>query len=264
MCEIPPEAWRNWLRSFRERFIAKQGWTNKEAKLRIRDGWACVRDGRVHVMDGDDQRPAGAVPVFQMLTPGGWKLPIRLEERLSGLVTKAMTSDRSPRDIVMGLLSRVDHAEGKDESDEIKQKRHSAAFWAYQLLSACEDKALSGVVGSDFFWQVPLSAYQAGYRHAILDLYRDPQLLADLVKAQAFQSGRSADELTRRLEASWLELRAKRGRRTPKPREVAEAAGGMWSDVDACWQFDDLSSLPSVSHRGLCERLKVIRRKHRT
>jgi hypothetical protein len=84
-----PEAWGDWLRSFRERFIAKQGWTNKEAKLRIRDGWACVRDGRVHVMDGDDQRPAGAVPVFQMLTLGGWKLAIRLEERLSGSQTSS-------------------------------------------------------------------------------------------------------------------------------------------------------------------------------
>ena len=124
----------------------------------------------------------------------------------------------------MGLLRRVEHADGKDESDEIKQKRHCAAFWVHQLLDACEDKALAVVTESDVFWQVPLSAYQAGYRHAILDLYRDPQLLADLVKAQAFQSGRSADELTRRLEASWLELRIERGRHPSREKSQRRLA----------------------------------------
>ena len=75
--------------------------------------------------------------------------------------------------------------------------------WPIEQRDACEDKALADVVDTDPFWQVPLSAFQAGYRHATLGLYRNPQLLADLVKAQAFQSGRRPDELTRRLEASW-------------------------------------------------------------
>jgi hypothetical protein len=253
-----PEAWSDWLRSFRERFIAKQGWSEREAKLRIRDGWACIRDGRVHVLDGDDQRPADAVPVFQMLTPGGWELPIWIQERLTGLLTKAVSSQRSPRDIVMGLLSQVEHAGGPGESDEIKQKRHSAAFWAHQLLDACEDESLAEVSGTDVFWQVPLYAYQAGYRRAILELYQNPKLFGDLTKAQAFQSGRDQDELTRRLEASWLELRVKRGRRTPKPREVAEAAGGKWNVVDAFWQFGKRS----MSQGALCQRLKDIRHRH--
>ena len=73
---------------------------------------------------------------------------------------------------------------------------------------------LAGVVDTDPFWQVPLCAFQAGYRHAILGLYRNPQLLGDLVKAQAFQSGRSPDELTRRLEASWRS-------RAPQVRQLA-------------------------------------------
>ena len=131
---------------------------------------------------------------------------------------------------MLGLLSQIEHADGQDESDEIKQKRHNAAFWVCQLLDACEDEALAGVIESDVFWQVVLSAFQAGCRHAILDLYRDPQLLADLVKAQAFQSGRSPDELSRCLEASYLERRAVLGR-DPTPREVAEAAGGVWSET---------------------------------
>ena len=75
-----------------------------------------------------------------------------------------------------------------------------------------------------------------GRRITVLELYKDPQAFHDLIKAQSFQSGRSPDELTRRLEASWRELRARRGR-PPKLQEVAKAAGGKWSDTDACWQF---------------------------
>jgi hypothetical protein len=130
------------------------------------------------------------------------------------------------------------------------------------LLDACEDKALAEVVDNDVFWQVPLSAYQAGYRQAILELYRNPQLLADLVKAQAFQSGRKPDEVSRRLEGSYLELLAKLGRE-PSSREVTRAAGGVWSALDECWQFDGLKGLPDVTYRGILERLKDIRRKHR-
>jgi hypothetical protein len=263
MSAIPPDIWIEWLAAYRESFIAKQGWAPKEAQGRIRDASVCVRDGRVYVLADDSQQPEGAVPVFLILTPGGWKLPIRILDRFTGLVAKAMSSQRSPRDIVLGLLDSANHAGGQEESDENKKNRHSAAFWSHQLLDACEDETLSGIVESDVFWQVPLSAYQAGYRQAILDLYRDPQLLADLVKVQAFQCGRSPDELTRFLEERFLELLAERGR-PPKPREVAEAAGGRWDELDDRWQFDDISSLPSVSHRGLCERLKVIRRKHRT
>ena len=159
------------------------------------------------------------------------------------------------------MLDRASHAGGQDESDEIKQKRHKAGFWNWQLLDACEDEALSGVIGSDAFWQVVLYALQAGRRHAILELYQTPQLLADLIKAQAFQSGRSPDELSRRLEARFLELLAKLGRH-PKPREVAEAAGGVWSEIDDCWQFDDLKSMPSVPSGALYDRLDKIRRKH--
>jgi hypothetical protein len=260
-----PDSWCEWLHSFRERLIAAKGWSDKKAKLRIRDAWVCVR-GQVHVLTNDAPRPVDAVPAFQVLTPGGWKTPIEILERLTGLITKAMTSERSPRDIVLGLLSYVEHSDDPDESDEIKQKRHNAAYWGHQLLDACEDATLSGVVDSDVFWQVVLYAFQAGRRHEILDRYLNPQALADLLKAQAFQSGRAPDELSRHLEASFLELQTMLGR-DPKPREVVKAAGGRWDDIDNCWEFDDIDGLPSVTHRGLCERLKVIRRirrKHRT
>ena len=45
-----------------------------------------------------------AVPVFEIRTLGGWKRPIEITDRLTGLVGKAMTSQRSPRDIVFKTL----------------------------------------------------------------------------------------------------------------------------------------------------------------
>ena len=252
-----PDVWRDWLHSFREQLIAAQGWTEKEAKLRIRDAWACVRDGRVHFLANDGQLPADAVPVFQTLTPGGWKPPIEILDRLTGLITMAMSSQRSPRDIVLGLLDLANHADGPDESDEIKQKRHNAAYWGHQLLDACEDEALTGVVETDVFWQALLYAFQAGGRHTILALCRDPQLLSDLIKAQAFRSGRNPDALTQRLEASYLALRRERGR-LPKPGAVAKAAGGKWLRGNDCWQF----GTQLIGTEALYSRLKDIRQRH--
>jgi len=261
MNDITTDPWSDWLRSFREHFVAANKWTEKEAKLRIRDGWAVVRDGQVHVLTEGSQQPADAVPVFRQLTAGGWELPIQIHERLTGLVSRAMSSQRSPRDIVLGLLDRANHADGPNEDNETKQKRDNAAFWVCQLLDACEDEALAGVVEGDVFWQAILSALQAGRRLSILALYRNPQLLADLVKAQAFQSGRKPDELSRCLEASWLDRRAVLGR-DPAPREVAEAAGGVWSEIDDCWEFDNLKSLPSIPNGVLYDRIERIRRRY--
>jgi hypothetical protein len=261
MNDATPEAWSEWLRSFRARFIAAQGWSEKEAKRRIRDAWAVVRDGRVHVLASADQRPADAVPVFEILTPGGWMRPIEITDRLTGLVGQAMSSDRSPRDIVLGLLSQVEHADGQHESHEIQQKRSKAAFWAWQLLDACEDEALGRVVDSDAFWRAVLYALQAGRRFTILERYRDPQVLADLIKAQAFARGRGPDELSRHLEASRLERRAVLGR-NPAPQEVFEAAGGVESKIDECWDFEGLETMPSIPTGALYDRLDKIRRRH--
>ena len=162
---------------------------------------------------------------------------------------------------MLGLLSQVEHTDGPERIRRDQTEASRAAFWGYQLLDACEDETLAGVIGSNAFWQALLYAFLAGRRHTILELYRDPQLFDDLIKAQAFQSGRSPDELTRQLEASWLELRTELGRH-PKPREVAEAAGGVWSEIDDCWQFDHLDGLPSVPSGALYDRLDKIRRKH--
>jgi hypothetical protein len=90
MSDNSPDAWREWLCTFRKRFVAAQGWTRKDAKRYLRDGWV--------------------------------------------VCAMAILSRRSPRDIVLGLLSQVEHADGPDESDEIKRKRHAAAFWT------CENK----------------------------------------------------------------------------------------------------------------------------
>ena len=253
--------WAEWLADFRQRLIKERGWTEKEAKLRIRDAWVIVRDGRIHVLTKDAQRPADAVPIFEVRTPSGWKRPIEITDRLTGLIGKAMTSQRSPRDIVLGLLDLANHAEGQDESAEIKQKRDKAAFWICQLLDACEDKGLAGVVGSNVFWQVPMSAFQAGYHHAILNRYRDQELLADLIKAQAFQGGRGPDELSRCLEASWVERQAVL-KRDPTPQEVFKAAGGVWSPIDDCWDFEGLKAMPSIPTGALYDRLDKIRRKY--
>ena len=76
MRDLPPEAWGEWLRAFREAFINSARLDREGSQLRIHDGWACVRDGRVHVLDDDSQRPWDAVPVFRVRTPGGLLLPI--------------------------------------------------------------------------------------------------------------------------------------------------------------------------------------------
>ena len=110
------EAWNEWLNSFRERFIAEKGWTAKDAKRCLLDGWVVVRDGRAHALTEGSQRPADAVPVFEMLTPGGWKPPIQIIDRLTDLIAKAMSSQRSPRVIVLGLLDLANHADGPDVS----------------------------------------------------------------------------------------------------------------------------------------------------
>jgi hypothetical protein len=261
MNDASDKPWNGWLTKFKQRFIKANKWTDKEAKLHLRDGWAVVRDGRVHILEDGSQRPANAVPVFQMLTPGGWKLPIWILEALTGLVGKALSSGRAPQDIVLGLLGKIAHCDSQEESDEVKAQRHKAAFFGYQLLDACEDATLAGVIESDVFWQAVLHALQAGYHHAILELYRDPQLLADLVTAQSFQAGRKPDELSRYLEASWLDRRAVLGR-DPNPSEVAKAAGGVWSEIDDCWEFDDLAGLPSLTSGALYDRLERIRHKH--
>lgn len=157
-----PEAWGDWLRSFREQFIAAEGWDVKEAKRCIRDQWVVVRGVHLHGLPGGDQRPADAILIFEVLTSGGWKRPIRIVERLTGLVTKAMTSQRAPRDIVIGLLSQIEHAEGPDESDEVLRQRHTAALWARQLLALCEHEAFSEVAGTDIFWSLLIYAIQTG------------------------------------------------------------------------------------------------------
>jgi hypothetical protein len=250
--------YKHWLADFRQRFIKAKGWSEKDVKQRIKDGYVCVREGRIQELPDGDKLPAAAVPVFYVLTPGEWKLPLMIHERLTGLVTRALTSDNSPKDIVLGLLAKIEHPEGEHESKEIQQKRHSAAFWGEQLLDAWKDPGLSSVIESDAFWQAILSAFQAGRRLTIIELYQTPQLLADLIRAQAFGSGRSPDELTKRLTKSYLELRAEHGR-SPKLKEVAKAAGGKWSNTEACWLFDELTP---VTPRGLCERLKDIHRKY--
>ncbi len=131
------DAWIDQLNSLREQFVAAQGWTEKEAKLRLRDGWAVVRDGRVHNLTGGGQRPEDAIPIFEILTAGGWKRPLRIDECLTGLVTKAMTSERSPRDIVMGILGQSLRADGSGESEETTRHRHTAASgWSGCWLSA--------------------------------------------------------------------------------------------------------------------------------
>ena len=76
------EAWRDWLSTFRARYIEEQGWSEKEAKWCIRDAWAVVRGAHLHVLTGSDQRPADAIPIFEVLTLGGFQPPIEIVERL--------------------------------------------------------------------------------------------------------------------------------------------------------------------------------------
>jgi hypothetical protein len=255
------EAWRDWLSAFRARYIEEQGWSEKEAKWRIRDAWAVVRGAHLHVLTGGDQRPVDAIPIFEVLTLGGFEPPIGIVERLTGLVSKAMTSQRAPRDIVMGILEQALHTEGKDESEETTRYRHTAALWVERLLAVCEHEELSGVAGSDVFWSTLLAALFVGRRITVLELYKDPQAFHDLIKVQAFQSGKSQSELSRCLETSLLELRADL-EREPTAREVFKAAGGVESKIDECWDFEDLKGMPSIPTGALYDRLEKIRRRN--
>ena len=253
---------KKWLTGFKRRYITAQGWDERQVKLRIRDTWAVLRDGQIQMLPNNEKLPANALPVFEVLTPGGWKLPIHISERLTGLVTRAMASRRPPREIILGLLDLLSRPAGREpDPPDLHAKRDIAANWMREILYACEDPELASMAELDALWRAIVCAFNAGRRYLIYDLYRDPDALANLVKAQAFQSGRSPDELTRRLEARWLELRSDLGR-PPKPQEVAEAAGGIWDEIEECWQFDDLDGLPSLSAGALCDRLDKIRSRH--
>jgi hypothetical protein len=255
------QPWNEWLAELKQQVIKANKWTDKEAKLRIRDAWGVVRDGRLLVLAGGDQRPADAIPIFETLTFGGFHPPIQIVERLTGLVSKALTSQRTPRDIVIGLLSHIEHAEGPGESDEVLKQRHTAALWARRLLTLCEHEAFSAVAGTDLFWNTIICALQTGRRHAFLEICRDPQVFSDLIKAQAFQSGRGPDELTRRLEGEWLKQRQDTGRE-PKPRAVARGIGGTWSKIDGWWEFP-FDELLTPTHKAIRRRVEAIKKAHR-
>ena len=95
--QASPTQWREWLADFRRRFIEARGWDEREAKLRIKDTWVVVRDGRIQILPDGKQRPADAVPVFYILTLGGWKLPPEISECLTGWITRLLSTDQSPR-----------------------------------------------------------------------------------------------------------------------------------------------------------------------
>lgn len=250
--------WLGWLSDFRQRFIAAHGWDQRTSKLMLKDGFIVVRNGEIHSLSADDKLPSNAVPVFFQLTPGGWRLPIWIAEALTGLVSKALTSQLPPRDIVLGLLSQMEHPEEQDKDERHHKK---AIFWTQQLRNAIEDPSLGGVIDNDALWQVALLAIQVGRCHTILELYQDPKLLADLLRAQAFRSGRAPDELTRRLAAERSRQLQATGRE-PKPRAVAEGIGGSWNGTDRWWEFP-FDDLQTPTHKAICRRIEAIRKAHK-
>ena len=66
------QPWNEWLAELKQRFIKANKWTKKEARLRIRERWVVVRDGRVCGLTEGSQRPADAIPAFEELT--SWRL----------------------------------------------------------------------------------------------------------------------------------------------------------------------------------------------
>ena len=258
MSDMSPNAWREWLRSFRERFIAKQGWSEKEAKRYLRDGWAVARDRKITFVESAADLPEDARPVFQFLTPLGWKLPLPIALRLDGWI-RDPAEGASLREVALEMLDSVLQPLDLESAgacvDDIKCKRDAVAQAVWCLLDACDAKELAEVIKSDAFWWAILQAMQFGRRQLLLELYANPELRASALKAVAFNSGKNGDALTDRLEARWLELRKKSGR-NPKTREVAEAAGGVFDGE--LWEFEEAD----LSPRALIERIVRIKRRY--
>jgi hypothetical protein len=254
--------WEKWLADFKAELIAAHGWTEREARLNILNGWACIRDGRLVVLSRDDHintycchhlvvalsdddaRPAESVPVFLTAWPetGSWKMSEQIFRRLESLVAPDLAPRPRPYPTLLRLLTHSQHADGADESDEIKQNRAIASFWGLQLIEAWLDEELADVRNTDALQQVILCAFQTGRRHAILEL-------------------RTKQPLSKLLEATWLKLHAKLGT-PPTTEETAWAAGGVCSDSDGSWNFDRLDGTPSLTLCELDDWLEAIRYKH--
>jgi hypothetical protein len=224
----PLDSWTDWIHTFRERFIAKQGWTAKEAKRRIRDGWAYLQNGKVIFAEPGVNRPKDARPAFQFLTHLGWKLPIQITVRLPGFVRK-VDSAKSAKERFLDKLASVIEPEdvAEDAAGDVHMQCEHAAQAVWMLLTQLEDAELASATNHSSLWDALLLAIQVGRRHLLLELYKDPELLTSVIKAQAFSAGKKGDALTHRLEVWWLELRKKGC--NPKPAQVAKAAGGVFS-----------------------------------
>jgi hypothetical protein len=249
------------LDAFKQRFIDAQGWDEQEAKLQIRDGNACVENGRLRVVPPGETTPAGSHPVFEVLTPIGWRAPIRIARAILMGAHKA----RRPREIVEEALARVGpppETAAKGGLSDLEIKRHCAAQAAWCLLDACDAPELANAAEGDALWTVIIHAIQFGRRELLLELYSNPELLAGALRGRMFSRGKSSTQLSRLLETHWLELRKKLGR-APTLREAARAAGGYFDPDLERWEFwsNPNGDPDELTPRALAERIARIRRR---
>jgi hypothetical protein len=256
--------WSGWLTDFRKRFIQKNGWNGKEAHKFLRDGWARLQGGKIVVVESSAEPPEGALPVFEFLSPLGWKLPLPLSLYVNDQLRKsapgAKTDAKSLRERVLAMLEAADETLlgeiPKGAEGDIQIKRVGKAQTARVLRNICASEELIPVIDGDCLWEAILWAIQFGRRNLLFELYSNAELLASAIKAQSFSSGKGGDALSQRLESCWLLLRKKNGR-NPKPARVAEAAGGEFDSELGNWEFLE----GELSQAALHERLRRIKSK---
>ena len=107
----------------------------------------------------DQRRRAGVRDAY----PWRMEETHRIVDRLTGLVEKAMSSNRSPRDIVLGLLSWTSTpTAGRIRRDQTEDG--TAGFLEAPTTRRLRGRGAGRSSWNDVFWEVLLSAHEAGRR----------------------------------------------------------------------------------------------------
>ena len=155
--------WERELVVYRKEFIKLQGWNDKQAESYIRDGWACLRDGRLEILSAEEEAPLDALPVFQFRTPQGWRLPVPLQLHLSTLLrpqADAPSGGLGPRERVFALIAKQgpppkgDLLERKFKASELKRViAQQAASHLEDICDSDEFETANDSVGKRFLPQ---------------------------------------------------------------------------------------------------------------
>ena len=181
--------WERELVVYRKEFIKLQGWNDKQAESYIRDGWACLRDGRLAILSAEEEAPLDALPVFQFRTPQGWRLPVPLQLHLSTLLRPkedAPSGGLGPRERVFALIAKQgpppkgDLLKRKFKASELK--RVIAQQAASRLEDICDSDEFE--TADDSVWQAILAAIQFGRRQLLAEIFADEEAMQENMRGR--------------------------------------------------------------------------------